>query len=111
MKSIKNILKEIKDLELHRKNLDSSVIDFEVLKDTYYTTPKSVRFCNAIIVEAYKEIEIASKKIGELKTLLAFDNARQSGLKVEDYMFMYTLKNIDYFKNIVTRKYEGVSSK
>ena len=106
-----NILKEIKDLERHRKNLDSSVIDFEVLKDTYYTTPKSIRFCNAIIVEAYKEIEIASKKIGELKTLLAFDNAKKSGLKVEDYMFMYTLKNIDYFKNIVTRKYEGVSSK
>ena len=96
MKSIKNILKEIKDLERHRENLDISVIDFEVLKYTYYTTPKSVRFCDAIIVEAYKEIEIASKKIGELKTLLAFDNARQSGLKVEDYMFMYTIQNIGY---------------
>lgn len=36
----------------------------------------------------------------------AFENAIENGLKnPEDYMYMYTKENTDYFKHVDTRRY------
>ena len=36
----------------------------------------------------------------------AFENAKSKGLnKPEDYMYMYSIKEKDFFKNIMDRKY------
>jgi len=38
----------------------------------------------------------------------AFENAKLKGLnKPEDFMYMYSKENKDFFKNIMDRKYES----
>ena len=49
---------------------------------------------NKIVVKNAKDIQIA------------FENAKSKGLnKPEDFMYMYSQDNKDFFKNIMDRKY------
>tara|TARA_R110002020_G_scaffold152300_3_gene330111 strand:+ start:1104 stop:1265 length:162 start_codon:yes stop_codon:yes gene_type:complete len=43
----------------------------------------------------------------EKEVKLAFTSAESQGLNIDDYMYMYSTNGVDYFKNIITRKYRA----